>query len=38
MPNKSASTVLDSAQDKVKEEVEELKRDRLSINNKARKV
>ncbi len=27
MPNKSASTVLDSAQDKVKEEVEELKRD-----------
>ena len=27
MPNKSASTVLDSAEDKVKVEVEELKRD-----------
>ena len=38
MPNKSASTVLDSAEDKVKVEVEELKRDSLSINNKARKV
>ncbi len=38
MPNKSASTVLDSAEDKVKVEVEELKRDISQSTTKRRKV